>query len=201
VECKLTRVNFRRVLDTRRVFWPAFWATEISGDWNKSILGVILIELGMHQSARNNFRYTWECHQANAEFTNKLWEVPEFLLVFIQITAGISWNSPDDDKWCISNKVKYDAWIIVPYHFSIILAIIFFHIELLLHYITESKKNTTNLNINACTWRVSKSGAPHKLWKVYTSTTTIERNFELRGSDNGSSEVFLWSFLRTIFVL
>jgi len=36
-----------------------------------------------------------------------------------------------------------------------------------------------------------KSGAPHKMRKFYTSTTTIERNFEREGSDNWSSEMLL----------
>jgi len=46
-----------------------------------------------------------------------------------------------------------------------------------------------------------KSGAPHKMRKFYTSTTTIERNFEREGSDNWLSEMLLWSFLRKIFVM
>jgi len=67
VECKLRCVNFRRVSDSRRAFLPAFRVTEISDDWYRSTMGVIVIGLGMPQSAGENFecngdhwRQTWE---------------------------------------------------------------------------------------------------------------------------------------------
>jgi len=58
VECKLRCVNFRRVSDPRRAFQPAFRVTEISDDWYRSTIGVIVISLGTPRSAGENFGCT-----------------------------------------------------------------------------------------------------------------------------------------------
>jgi hypothetical protein len=60
VECKLKWVNFRRVSDPRRAFWPAFRVTGISDHWYRSTIGVIVRGLGTSQSAGENFGCTWE---------------------------------------------------------------------------------------------------------------------------------------------
>ena len=60
MECKLRCVNFRRVSDPRRAFRPAFGVTEITDDWYRSTMGVIVISLGTPRSARENFRCIWE---------------------------------------------------------------------------------------------------------------------------------------------
>jgi len=60
VECKLRCINFRRVSDPRRAFWPAFGVTEISDDQYRSTMGVIVISLGTPWSAGENFGCTWE---------------------------------------------------------------------------------------------------------------------------------------------
>ena len=60
MECKHRCVNVRRVSDIRRAFWPAIGVTEISDDWYRSIKGVIVISLGIPQSARENIGCTWE---------------------------------------------------------------------------------------------------------------------------------------------
>ena len=39
--------------------------------------------------------------------------------------------------------------------------------------------------------RYQKSGAPHKMRKFYTSTTTIERDSESEGSDSRPPEMLL----------
>jgi len=46
VECKLRSVNFRRVSDPRRAFWPAFGVTGISDDWYESTMGAVVKSLG-----------------------------------------------------------------------------------------------------------------------------------------------------------
>jgi len=60
VECKLRCVNFRSVSDPRRAFRPAFAVTEISDDWYRSTMGVIVTSLGTPRSAGENFGCTWE---------------------------------------------------------------------------------------------------------------------------------------------
>ena len=60
MECKLRCVNFKRVSDHTRAFWPAFGVPEISDDWYRSTMGVIVISLGTPWSAGENFRCTWE---------------------------------------------------------------------------------------------------------------------------------------------
>ena len=57
MECKLSRVNFRRVLDGRRAFRPAFKVTEIYVDYYRSTMGVIVISLATPRSARENFGF------------------------------------------------------------------------------------------------------------------------------------------------
>jgi hypothetical protein len=66
VECKLRCVNFRRVSDRRRAVEPAFGVTEISDDWYRGTMGVIVISLGTPRSARENYEYTWEQLEAPA---------------------------------------------------------------------------------------------------------------------------------------
>jgi len=51
VECKLKYVNFKRVSDLRRAFRLAFRVTEISDDWYRSSMGVMVLNLGTSQSA------------------------------------------------------------------------------------------------------------------------------------------------------
>jgi len=60
VECKLRCVNFRRVSDPARTFWPAFRTTGISDNWCRSTTGVIGIGLGTSRSGGENFGCTWE---------------------------------------------------------------------------------------------------------------------------------------------
>ena len=60
MECKLRRVNFRRVSDPRRAFRPAFGVTEISDGWYRSTMGVIVTSWGTPRSAGENFGCTWE---------------------------------------------------------------------------------------------------------------------------------------------
>jgi hypothetical protein len=52
VECKLRKVNFRRVSDPRRAFRLAFRVTGISDDWYRSSMGVIVISLGTRWSGK-----------------------------------------------------------------------------------------------------------------------------------------------------
>ena len=139
VECKLRNVNFRRVSEPRRAFRPALVETCISDDRYRDTKGVIVISLETRQNAGENFGCTWEYCWTNAGITCKLWEIPGFLWIFIQITAVVIWDSLDVNKQSISLNGEYDAWIIVHYHFWIILAIIFFNIQFLasLHYGTQ----------------------------------------------------------------
>jgi len=60
VECKLRCVNFSRVSDPTKAFRPAFGVTEMSDDWYRRIMGVIMISLGTPRSAGENFGYTRE---------------------------------------------------------------------------------------------------------------------------------------------
>jgi hypothetical protein len=60
VECKLTYVNFRRVLDHRREFQLSFEVTGISDDWYRSIMGVCAMRCRTPQRPRENIRCTWE---------------------------------------------------------------------------------------------------------------------------------------------
>jgi len=65
VECKLRYVNFRRVSDPRRAFWPAFRVTGISDDRYRSTMGVIVICLGTPGSIWKRRRQVWK-HQQQA---------------------------------------------------------------------------------------------------------------------------------------
>ena len=60
MQCKLRCVNFRRVSDPRRAFQPAFGVTEISDDWYRSTVEVIVTSMETPRSARENFACTWE---------------------------------------------------------------------------------------------------------------------------------------------
>jgi hypothetical protein len=139
VECKLRRVNIRRVSNPRRVFWLAFRVTGISDDWYRSPMGVIVISLGIRRSAGENFGCTWKCQRTNTEITNKQWEMQRFVQIFIRRTVRVSWDSPDVHMQSISLNPVYNAWIIVHYQFWIILATIFFNTEFtaLLHHGTK----------------------------------------------------------------
>jgi hypothetical protein len=128
VECKLRSVNFRRVLDPRRAFWPALGVTGISDDGYRSTMGVIVISLGTPPSTTENFGCTLESRQTNGGITSKLWEIPGFLWTFIQRIAGVFWDSLDVHEQSISLNREYDAWIIVRYHFWNIPAIIVLNI-------------------------------------------------------------------------
>jgi hypothetical protein len=66
VECKLRCVNFRSISDPRRGFGPAFRVTEISDDWYRGTMRVIVISLGTPRSARENFGCTREHLEAPA---------------------------------------------------------------------------------------------------------------------------------------
>jgi len=60
VECKLRCIDFGRVSDHRRAIRLAFGATEISVDWYRRTMGVIVISLGTPRSSGENFGCTWE---------------------------------------------------------------------------------------------------------------------------------------------
>jgi len=60
VECKLRCVNFRRVSDCRRASWPPFGVTEISDNWYRSTMGVIVTSLGTPWSAGDSIGCTSE---------------------------------------------------------------------------------------------------------------------------------------------
>jgi len=66
VECNLRCVNFRRVLDPRTAFLPAFRVTGVSDACYISTMEVIVIGLGTSQGARENFGCTWEHLEAPA---------------------------------------------------------------------------------------------------------------------------------------
>jgi hypothetical protein len=61
----------------------------ISDDWYSSTMGVIVISLGTCWSAGENFGCMWKCPQTNEDITNKLREIPWFILIFIRRTAGV----------------------------------------------------------------------------------------------------------------
>jgi len=65
VESKLRCVNFRRVSDLTRALQPAFRVTDISDDWYRSTMGVIVMSVGPPRSAGENFGCTWE-HRRHA---------------------------------------------------------------------------------------------------------------------------------------
>jgi len=60
VECKHRCVNVSSVLDPGIAYWPAFGVTEISEDWYRSTMRVIVISLGTPWSAEASFGCTWE---------------------------------------------------------------------------------------------------------------------------------------------
>jgi hypothetical protein len=102
VECKLRSVNFRRALDSRRVFQSALGVTGISHDAYRSTMEVIVISLGIHRSNGEKIGCSWECCWTNVGITSKLWAMPRFSWIFIQRTAGVIGNSPDVQKQLIS---------------------------------------------------------------------------------------------------
>jgi len=59
VEYKLRCIDFRRVSYLRKAFWAAFGVTEISDEWYRSTVGVIVRSLGTPQSSGENFGCTW----------------------------------------------------------------------------------------------------------------------------------------------
>ena len=77
MECKLRCVNFRRVSDPRRAFWPALGVTGISDDWYRSTMGVIAMSLRTPRSAGKNLGArgrTWECRGRACERRGQVWE-------------------------------------------------------------------------------------------------------------------------------
>jgi len=60
MECKVRCVNFRSESDPRRAFRPIFRVTELSVDWYRSTMGVIVICLGTPRCTGENFGSTWE---------------------------------------------------------------------------------------------------------------------------------------------
>jgi len=102
--------------------------TGISDEWYRSMMAAIVISLGACQSAGENFGCTWKCRRTNTGITNLLWEMPEFLWIFIRRTAGVIWDSSDVHEQLTCLNSKYNAWIIVGCHLWSILAVIFFNI-------------------------------------------------------------------------
>jgi len=111
-------------------------------------MGVIVISLGAPWSAGEYFGCTWECRWTNVGITNKLWEMPGFVWIFIRRTAGVIWDSSDVHEQSTSLNSEYDAWIIVHYHFWIILLVIFFNVVFCasLHQGNERKRRDSNIN-------------------------------------------------------
>ena len=70
MQCKVRCVNFRRVPEPRSAFQLAFGVNEISDDWYRSTMGMIVTSLGTPQSAGVNFGCTLEHLGAPAT----LWE-------------------------------------------------------------------------------------------------------------------------------
>jgi len=60
VEFKLRWVNFRRASDPRRAFLLAFRVTEISDDWYRSTMEVIVIGFGTPRGTGENLGCIWE---------------------------------------------------------------------------------------------------------------------------------------------
>ena len=58
MECKVRGVNFRGVSDPRRAFQLAVGVTEISDDWYRSTMGVIVTSLETPRCAAVNFGRT-----------------------------------------------------------------------------------------------------------------------------------------------
>jgi hypothetical protein len=71
MECKLKCVNFRRVSDPEKVFWLAFRVTGISDDMSWSTMGVIVLGLGIPQTAKGKFGCTWDHLEAPGSAGNK----------------------------------------------------------------------------------------------------------------------------------
>jgi len=141
VECQHRHINVRRVSDPTRAFRPALGLTGITDDWYRSSMGVTVISSGIRPSAREIFECTWKRPWTKAGITSTLWEMTGFWWIFIQRTAHVIWESPEVHEQSISLNAEYDAWIIVHYHFWIILAIIFFNIVFFvsLHWGTKEK--------------------------------------------------------------
>jgi len=104
--------------------------TGISHDWYRSTMGVIVILLGACRSTREIFGCSWECRRTHAGITNTPWDNPGLLWRFIWRTAEVIWDSTDAHEKLTSLNREYDSWIIVHYHFWIILAVIFFNMVL-----------------------------------------------------------------------
>jgi len=102
--------------------------TGICDDWYRSTMGVIGMSLGACRTAGKNFGCTSECRRTNVGLTNTLWEMPGFLWIFIRRTPGVIWCSSNVHEQSTSINSEYDEWIIVHYHFWMILAFIFFNI-------------------------------------------------------------------------
>jgi len=66
MECNLECINFWRVADYRRAFLLAFGVTEISDDWYRSTMRLIVIGLRTPWSASDNFHCIWENRGAPA---------------------------------------------------------------------------------------------------------------------------------------
>jgi hypothetical protein len=60
VECELRCVNFRRVSDPRRAFQLAIGGCDISDDWYRSMMGVIVMSFRPSQCAGENFGCAWK---------------------------------------------------------------------------------------------------------------------------------------------
>jgi len=129
VECELRSINNLRVSVNGRAVRPALWVTAISDDGYRSATWVIMFRFGTSRSTGENFGCTWESCQTNAGITRKYWEMSGLLLIFIERTGDVIWNTPDVNEQWISLNGEFDAWIIVHYNFWITLAIIFPNIE------------------------------------------------------------------------
>jgi len=116
VECKLRSDNFRRLLNPRSAFQPAFKVTWISDDRYRCTMGVIVISLATRLKSGETLQCTSKCRRNNVGITSKLWQMTWFLLIFIQKNAGVVWGTPDVYKQLIPLNSEDDAWIIVHYH-------------------------------------------------------------------------------------
>ena len=63
---------------------------------------MIEISLGTHRSTRENTECTSECCGTNQGITNTLWEMPEFLWIFIRRMADDILDGPDAARPTIS---------------------------------------------------------------------------------------------------
>jgi hypothetical protein len=84
VECKLRRVNFRRVSDPRRAFRPAFGVNGISDDWYRITMEVVVKSLGAPATVAQPMRES----KLTLRDAWGLW-------IFIRRTAGVIRDFPD----------------------------------------------------------------------------------------------------------